>query len=60
MFNFFNWLKNAEDQDFDNRILKKCDMVFLKEHPKPQLKDFEREENIGKGRIIVNHLIDNF
>ena len=49
MFNFFNWGKNAEDEEFDNRILKRCPKHFRPGHQRPYLKDFDRLEKLGKG-----------
>ena len=51
--NFFGFGPEPEDEDFDNRILKKCQMEFSEEHPKPKLKDFKRRSKIGKGTSTI-------
>lgn len=51
VWNFFGLGKEPEDEDFENRILKKCQMKFSEENPKPRLKDFKRRSKIGKGEF---------
>jgi hypothetical protein len=57
MFNFFNWGKNEEDEEFENRILTKCSKKFQKHIEKPLLKDFQRLEKLGKGKRPFEFLI---
>jgi hypothetical protein len=49
MFNLFKWKTEPEDEQFDNRIVKKCTQGFTCKNLKPALKDFERLKLLGKG-----------
>jgi hypothetical protein len=62
MFDFFKWGTNPEDEEFDNRILKKCNMTFTEDYPKPALKDFKRQEQLGRGKLdfYLKHYLHPF
>lgn len=49
MFNFFRKKLNPEDEEFENRIVKKCNKGFTDKNLKPALNDFEKLKPLGKG-----------
>jgi hypothetical protein len=49
MFNFFKKKPNPEDEEFENRIVKKCKKEFTDKKLKPILNDFEKLKPLGKG-----------
>ena len=52
MFNIFKWGKEPEDEEFENRIIKKCTKEFMSKKDKPYLKEFEKLKCLGKGKNL--------